>query len=100
MPKDYEFQTDCVHSTAEAINAMTDAARDVSLRTMRRHCDLSEFEESLGYFRNSRQGLTLAGDWAISYHKSTYRGRPCYYLCHSCIEYIWTKEPQRKDTHT
>ena len=90
MPK-FNYQTSCVNSTAEAIHAMVDAARDITLATLRRHCaDLDEWARGMTYAIGAERGLHLKDDWAVSYHKSTYKGRPCYYIRHSCIEYIWT----------
>ena len=69
---------------------MVDASREVTYRTVLKHCDgLLEWAEGMSYFRHPSQGLTLKDDWAVSYHKSVYRGRPCYYVRHSSIEYIW-----------
>lgn len=87
----FVFETTCVASTAELINAMTEKAKQVTYRTMLKHCpDLLEFAEGLGYGRRSPD-LTLKKDWGVSFWKSTYDGRPCYYFCWSMIEHIWVK---------
>jgi hypothetical protein len=39
--------------------------------------------------RDDRAGLTMAGDWAVSYHKSKLHGKTVYYLRHSAIEYVF-----------
>jgi hypothetical protein len=85
MPK-FQYLTCCVNSTAEAINAMTDTAREITFGTFARHCDWRELASQMGY---QRGGLVLSRDWAVSYYRSTYKGRPCYYMVHSCIEYIF-----------
>jgi hypothetical protein len=90
MQKQFHYETCCVHSTAEKINAMTDSAREVTLATVRRHCaDFADWCLQMGY---ERGGLTIGHDWAVSYYKSRYDGRPCYYVCHSAIEHIFTQE--------
>ena len=91
--KTYHYRTCCVDSTGEAINAMTDQAFDSSLQAMRRRCgDLTEWEKVMGYDTgNERGGLRLKDDWHVSFHRSRYRGQPCYYIKHSAIEYIWTE---------
>lgn len=88
------YATSCVSSTAEAINAMTDNAHEVSYSTLRRHCnDLDDWAKSLGYdIGNERGGLRLKNDWAVSYFRSRYHGKRCYYIVHSAIEHIWTEE--------
>lgn len=90
--KPYSYTTCCVHSTYEAINAMREAAREVSYRTMLRHCrGLIDWAVSVAYERRSNMGsgVTLRNDPYVAYYKSTYRGRPCYYLVYSGVEHIW-----------
>jgi hypothetical protein len=86
------YTTCCVNSTAEAIDAMVENAVSITYRTFRKHCeDLDEWASRMGYDTGAeRGGLRLSKDWAVSYHRSQYWGRPCYFLCHSAIEYIWT----------
>jgi len=92
--KDYVFETDCVASDGESIQEMQDLATDVTYETMLSHCEgMLEYSEELGYERASNRGhgLTLKNDWAVSYHKSFYRGRPCYFFVWSAIENVWVK---------
>tara|TARA_Y100000310_G_scaffold311841_1_gene358533 strand:- start:5 stop:670 length:666 start_codon:yes stop_codon:yes gene_type:complete len=37
-------------------------------------------------------GITLESDWSVSYHKSIFKGIPCYYVDHSRIEHIFLPE--------
>ena len=93
MPKDYYYHTCCVNSTGPRIREMVDNARDITFKTFSKHCEWREIGEMLGYDSIlRRRGLGLSTDFAVSFHKSTHRGRPCYYFCHSAIEYIFTKE--------
>lgn len=90
--KRYQYHTNCVSSTAEAIDDMTENARGVTYETVRKHCEgLRQWAESLGYSPASNRGcgLTLKDDYAVSFHKSRYEGKPCYYVRWSAIEYIW-----------
>lgn len=91
LEKPYRYETCCIHSDYESITSMTEQSSDVSYRTMLKYCDLASWAEDHGYEvrQNVGHGLTLKGDWHVSYHKSVYRGKPCYYLVHSHIEYIW-----------
>jgi hypothetical protein len=86
--KPYVFETSCVNSTYELIDAMVARAESADLAEAREHCDLTAFEESLGY---DEMDFPLSGDWHVDYCKSVYDGLPCYYLVHSHIEYIWVK---------
>ena len=90
--KRYRFETTCVSSTAEKINAMTERARPVTLATLRRRCqDLPEWERYMSYATGSQKGLHLKDDRAVHFYKSRYDGAPCYYIDHSSIEHIWTR---------
>jgi hypothetical protein len=92
MARQFNYETCCVNSTAEKIHAMVDAARPVSFATIRRHvAGLDEWARGMLYSVENERGLHLKDDPHVSYHKSVYCGRPCYYIAHSCIEYIFTK---------
>jgi hypothetical protein len=71
---------------------MVDQSRDITYRTFQKHAKgLTDWAREMGYVRDPQHGgLSLKNDWHVSYHKSEYDGRPCYYLVHSAIEYIWT----------
>jgi len=92
------YETDCVSSDGPSINAMRDhpAERRVTYETMLKHCDgLLDWAHDNNYDLRSdaadSHGLTLKNDWAVSYHKSFFQGRRCYYLVWSGIEFIWTE---------
>jgi hypothetical protein len=92
----WQFETCCVNSDGPSITAMVDNARDITRRTFLRHVDrdnLASVEASLKYDTGTeRGGLRMSKDYHVSYHRSTYRGRPCVYFRHSAIEYIFTAE--------
>ena len=91
--KPYRYLECCINSTAKDIHAMIDAAKEVTLGTMRRNCDLNDLEKQFAYDTGGeRGGLRLKDDWHVRYYKSVYKGRPCYYLKHSAIEYIFVKD--------
>lgn len=94
--RDFQYVTNCVNcpgpNPGEAINAMVDRARDITRPTFLTYVDADELhriEDSLSYERNARSGLTMAGDWHVSYHKSQFRGDPVVYFQHSGIEFIF-----------
>jgi len=47
--------------------------------------------EDIEAYQQQRTDLKLRADWAVSYHKGVFEGRPCYYMDHSRIEYIFCK---------
>jgi hypothetical protein len=100
--KSYKYETCCVNAKGEDISEMTASSIDITYRTFFRHVDLQEAIEALGNFyeRDPRRGLTLKDDWHVAYCKGKYRGKPCYYLVHSGIEYIWIERRDHGDTRT
>jgi len=85
----YVYETDCVSADGDDITAMQDVALPVTLATLRRRCQgILEWELDMGYAIYGH-GLKLKNDWHVSYYKSLYRGRPCYYIEHSHIEHVW-----------
>lgn len=89
----FQYYKSCIdHQTNEvpALSKMVDDARDVTLETVQRNCiGLEEWARDQGYERDKRHGLTLAQDWAVSFHRSRYNGARCYYIRWSAIEFIW-----------
>jgi len=68
---------------------MCDEARDISRATFLKHCDAQDVIKGMGYSIGPEKGLHLKDDYHVSYHKSRYRGKPCYFMCWSAIEYIF-----------
>lgn len=92
--KPYRFETDCIHADGDSINEMRGPrAVEVSYDTMLRHCDLLSWAIEHGYEARSNQGsgITLQHDPYVSYHRSTFEGRPCFYLVWSGIEFVWVE---------
>ncbi len=83
----FEYLTCCVTSTARLIDSMVESARQITCKTFLARVNIDV--EAFGYVRRGA-GLKLCDDWAVSFHKSIYNGKPCYYMCHSAIEYIYT----------
>jgi hypothetical protein len=85
-----QYTTCCINSTSELIQAMIDKPRPIKYNTFRKYTGpLKEFSESMGY----GPWLYLKNDLHVRYYRSTYDGKPCVYMVHSAIEYIWTEAP-------
>lgn len=98
-----QFETTCVGARGEDIIHMTDAADQISAEEFQEAVGTQAYydlEISLGY-RNARTErhpngvrdinlMPLSEDYAVSFHRSTYRGRKCVYLVWSAIEYVFT----------
>lgn len=95
MNKGYEYYGSCVELDGGEIQKMRDASVAVTLQSMARNCvGLVEWALRAGYQRYRRDGLVLSDDWHVSYHKSEYAGRPCFYLCWSAQEHVWIKSDE------
>jgi hypothetical protein len=66
---------------------MVDNSREITSQTFFKHVDRKEVEDLLGYDRH----LRISQDYYVQYFKSKYAGKPCYYVVHSAIEYIFIK---------
>jgi GNAT superfamily N-acetyltransferase len=106
-----QFLTSCVgwsgrSPTGDAggdIQKMVEGATDVTRKTFLKHVDrenLREVEQSLGYFDHPSQGLTMAGDYYVSYHRGYFLGKPVYYFVHSAIEYIFMDPDDIREAST
>ena len=95
MTMGWIFLTDCVHSDGPSINAMTAVAKPITFRTMMRVVGEAFINKQweLGYDTyRKRGGLRMSKDFAVSYFKSVYQGRPCYYFRWSAIEHIFVED--------
>jgi hypothetical protein len=86
----YVLVTTCAGADGDDIQDMIDNSIEVTYPTILHHCEgFKEWIRSMGYGRGKRRWIQ--NDWSVSYHKSHYKGRPCYYVKHSAIEYVWVK---------
>lgn len=70
---------------------------EITRRTFLKHVDrenLADIEQALGYVAHHRtdHGLTMAADWAVSYHRSKFMGKTVYYFRWSSYEHIFTRK--------
>ena len=94
----YRYFNNCVNwnradvSREGGLSDMIDNAIDITRETFLKHVDRSDLdnlENDLGYSKHPKQGLTMAGDFHVSYHRSTLHGKRVYYFRHSSIEYVF-----------
>lgn len=94
----YRYLNCCVAmapADVPALSRMIADARDVTRRTFLQHVDRDEqrdLEAQLGYVGHPKQGLTMAGDWHVSYHRSEWKGERCYFFRWSHIEHYFVRE--------
>ena len=97
----YEFYKSCVDWPDKDIHEpgglvdMLNNNMTISRRTFLMHVpkrQLVALEERLGYAKHWQQGLTMAGDWHVTYHRSKWHYEWVYYLRHSAIEYVFVDD--------
>lgn len=74
----------------DMIQSGTDITRSTFLKHVNRD-DLRDREDDLGYEQHAANGLTMAGDWHVSYHRGVLHGKRVYFFKHSAIEYVFTQ---------
>jgi hypothetical protein len=58
-------------------------SKEISWKTFFQHVNKSDVKEMFDY--------DITKDYAVSAYKSIYKGKPCFYIQHSRIEYVFTK---------
>lgn len=84
---DYQFVTSCVSAKGEDIQEMIDNSRPVKWETFYNYIRPSIVQELFPTYKNS--SLNIEDDYAVTVHKSKYRGKRCYYICWSAIEFVF-----------
>lgn len=94
----YQYFNCCTNWDLNDVNSkgglsdMVDAEVAITRRTFLKHVrrdQLRRIEKQLGYDSHPKQGLTMAGDWHVSYHRSMLHGKRVYYFSWSRIEYVF-----------
>lgn len=85
-----EYITCCINSTADAIRDLIEHERAITYRTALKRIGRTNLARVFpDYDWRGQGGLTMKRDWHVGYYKSRYLGRPCYFVRHSAIEYIF-----------
>lgn len=94
-----KFFNSCVNWPESDVHApgglcdMIASAIQITRRTFLRNVDQqdeAELEKAFGYAPHDKtSSLTMARDWAVSYHRSKLHGKVVYYIRHSAIEYVF-----------
>lgn len=94
----FYFLHACPDSDAESVWDAQDNAEEITYDEFVEHIDIDEIINIFDWYAwDGEEGLQLKDDsYAASYHKSQYRGVPCYYICHSGIEYFFVLDKDRK----
>ena len=90
MERKYQYLTCCVNigqRDLEKLETMIDKGRQIKPDTFFKYVDFEELSKMMGYPESGN--LTLKNDYAVSFYKSKWDKKICYYMNHSAIEYIF-----------
>jgi hypothetical protein len=83
---------------------MTEDPLQITWDTFRKHVPVDEVQRIFPSYSYQREtynhvgeltiGFHIKDDWAVGFFRSRYRGKRCYYISHSGIEYIFIQETE------
>ena len=94
----YKFYSSCMNWSLSKVDCdggltdMIDAAKKISRQKFIKNVGLDQLrplEEACGYAAHPKQGLTMAGDQYVTYHRSLLNGYTVYYFRWSAAEYVF-----------
>lgn len=94
------YITCCVNANGDDIHEMVDQAIDITWKTFIKHVNWKDVQQIFDAYsfkgekynpftKKLNCGFHIKDDYAVSFHRSKYKGKRCYYIRHSSIEYIW-----------
>lgn len=89
--KKFKFHTSCVgfNDDLDILLDMINNSKEITWRTFLKHTDISEIRELFPHYDWHGVGLHIKDDFGVSFYKSKFKNKPCYYLCWSAIEFIF-----------
>lgn len=84
----YSLHITCVEASGDDIETMIDSAEDVTYDELSLYCNLDHWQKVYGQM----EGMSLEHDKCVSFHKSTYQDKPCYFVVWSAIEHVYLEE--------
>lgn len=95
MCEGYRYVGNCTdQTTAPHLQNMMDTAKQIGYRTFVKAVGLESLSAIFADYAwgHSRGNLRMRNDPYVNYFRSTFDGKPCYYVRHSGIEYIFVDE--------
>ena len=74
------------------LTELVDDSREISRRTFLKYVnseEMRQIESDLGYERHPSRGLTMANDYAVTYHRSKLGNCPSVFFVWSATEYVF-----------
>ena len=78
-----EYIGNCTHLNGDDISDMVDESEPITASEFKRNVKspISIYDQSFGGYSK---------DYCVSFYKSKFKGKLCYYTCHSGIEFVYT----------
>jgi hypothetical protein len=74
----------CVELQANDLDDFDSSAREISYKTFRKHVGPEIIREL-----NEAFSVPVGKDWAVSFEKGKWKGKPAVCMHHSCIHHLW-----------
>lgn len=87
----FNYETCCVHSTAELIEDMIEQETEITWGEFATKVSQELIDEVFPTYKEV-VGLSLGTDYHVRFFHSYYDGKPCVFVVHSAIEYIFTEQ--------
>jgi hypothetical protein len=88
------YLRNCTSFTSEDIHLLSDMVENshqITYSTFTSNTVWKPVAADLGYSVTTEFGMRLSQDLCVTYYKSTFDGKVCYYMKHSAIEYIFIR---------
>jgi hypothetical protein len=100
LTEGYHYVGNCTDQhTAPHLEDMMDAAKRITYRTFVQAVGLDNVREVFRDYAwgHQRNDIRMKNDPYVYYYRSTFEGKPCYYVRHSGIEYIFVQDEDDAD---
>ena len=98
--QEYTLHTTCVTAQPDDLDAMLESGRQIKRASFMARVSARELQRFFPQYRwygIPDSSLNMMHDYHVTYWSGMWRGKRCYYLIHSAIEYIFTKERRNAD---
>lgn len=93
--KKFYYLKNCTQFTFNDIKylqEMIDNSMEIKWETFMKYISKKDLQQLFPYYKwhgGTGKNLHIKNDYAVTYYKSKYKNKLCYYLSHSSIEYIF-----------
>ena len=84
----HEYIGNCISLPASSIIEMVEHSKEISYQTFTKNINggRTVLNDMFGIYPH------ISKDWSVSFYTSKYNGKKCYFIKHSAIEYVFSKQ--------